>query len=92
MIQKICTDCNGSGELWDENTYIDCPTCLARGLIWTDLESVEDYMADCPRCAGTRIWDDDDCPVCDGDGEVLVWGIAEEPIDWPEDDYDDEEA
>lgn len=85
MIETLCPDCHGSGDQWDENTLIDCSSCFTRGLIWADPESAEDYMADCPRCAGSGVWLENECPVCDSAGEVEVWGTADsedEEEDW----------
>ncbi|MBW4717418.1 zinc finger domain-containing protein [Saccharothrix obliqua] len=80
LVQVFCRDCRGSGQQWDENAYVDCSTCDARGWLWTDPASAEGYTTDCPTCGGSGTSSDGraDCAVCDGSGEAVVWGTAGE--------------
>ncbi|MFD7653984.1 hypothetical protein ACFV4N_08395 [Actinosynnema sp. NPDC059797] len=85
-----CPDCRGSGQLWDENAYIDCETCKTRGSIWTDPDATEGRTEDCEFCGGSGLNSDgtDDCAVCEGDGVIDVWGTAP-GVEEDEDNFDD---
>jgi hypothetical protein len=59
-----CTDCRGTGEVYDLNEEPDfCETCLAND--------------QCPRCSGPFVYRDGNsrCPACGWEvgEEVMVW-------------------